>query len=65
MGLLLLLVFLGDLDLLLFFCDLERLRFLETVEDAESLRRRRVSCAGVWVASFFCEGPGVEGFAAG
>ena len=65
LGLLLLLDFLGDLDLLLFFCDLERLRFLETAEDDESLRRRRVSCAGVWVASFFFDGPGDGDFVAG
>ena len=57
--------FLGDRDLLLFFCDLERLRFLETADDDDSLRRRRVSCAGVWVASVFFDGPGVGGFAAG
>ena len=59
---LLLLDFLGDLDLLLFF-DLERLRFLETVDDEDGLRWRRVFCAGVY--SFLVEGPGVGGLGAG
>ena len=62
---LLLLDFLGDLDLLLFFCDLERLRFLEMLDDEDWLRWRRVFCAGVCVTSFLVEGPGVGGLVAG